>query len=337
MAEISLAASGAASATVSTAACDAGRNVLAVWGEKDGGLSVGDWDHVERLGELPANASSATFVLPEGFRAAPVKRCLVSAVLNSESYVKDGLILQYDGIDNVVVDGLRMHDAMPTVWNDLSGNGHDLVLPGWVLAEKRGLVSFGQSVKSIVTAKALNITSEMTLTIECVMNRRRWLNSTYTGIESVLTTPLGQMFFRGSEANGLATFELNGEKVALGTWTPSNVSVEDLHTVVIGLQSRGTPQPLFLALDGVKSSLASCWQNQNWSKSRPSVSSFLDNLNTDIGIAAIRIYSRQLTDAELAANAAVDNARFFGAERPSYEATSAFRDIPSRGLMIFVR
>ena len=42
----------------------------------------------------------------------------------SASYVQDGLIAQWDGIDNVGIGG---HDATATVWKDLAGN-YDLSL-----------------------------------------------------------------------------------------------------------------------------------------------------------------------------------------------------------------
>ena len=44
---------------------------------------------------------------------------------SSASYQKDGLVGQWDGIDNVIVGGRRMHSDTPDKWYDLSGNGYD--------------------------------------------------------------------------------------------------------------------------------------------------------------------------------------------------------------------
>ena len=45
----------------------------------------------------------------------------------AKDYVQDGLIAMWDGIENV---GWGVHDPNATVWKDLSGNGHDLLLSG---------------------------------------------------------------------------------------------------------------------------------------------------------------------------------------------------------------
>lgn len=43
----------------------------------------------------------------------------------AKSYVQDGLIALWDGMENV---GWGVHDAQATVWKDLTGNGFDAVL-----------------------------------------------------------------------------------------------------------------------------------------------------------------------------------------------------------------
>lgn len=47
-------------------------------------------------------------------------------ILNENDYVKDGLVLQYDGINNTG----NGHSNTETVWKDLSGNGNDGTLVG---------------------------------------------------------------------------------------------------------------------------------------------------------------------------------------------------------------
>ena len=48
-------------------------------------------------------------------------------VYTSDSYVKTGLVLQFDGIDNDIVSGVRCHNPEATVWKDLTGYGSDAV------------------------------------------------------------------------------------------------------------------------------------------------------------------------------------------------------------------
>ena len=45
----------------------------------------------------------------------------------AKDYVQDGLVAMWDGIENA---GRCVHDPNATVWKDLSGNGHDLLLSG---------------------------------------------------------------------------------------------------------------------------------------------------------------------------------------------------------------
>ena len=47
--------------------------------------------------------------------------------LSAKSYVQDGLIAMWDGIENA---GWGVHDPNATVWKDLSGNGYDLTMRG---------------------------------------------------------------------------------------------------------------------------------------------------------------------------------------------------------------
>ena len=69
-------------------------------------------------------------------RKAMKKLLIISAVAfasvgtfgyTSASYVQDGLIAQWDGIDNV---GTGVHDPAATVWKDLAGSYDLSLLPG---------------------------------------------------------------------------------------------------------------------------------------------------------------------------------------------------------------
>ena len=51
----------------------------------------------------------------------------VNGIIPASSYIQDGLIAMYDGIENA---GAGQHSDSATTWKDLSGNGWDLALVG---------------------------------------------------------------------------------------------------------------------------------------------------------------------------------------------------------------
>ena len=62
------------------------------------------------------------------------------------AYVTDGLVLRYDAIDN---SGAGAHSDSPSVWKDLSGNNHDLTLPGSGLTVGADTITFDHVTGSI--------------------------------------------------------------------------------------------------------------------------------------------------------------------------------------------
>lgn len=52
---------------------------------------------------------------------------VAEAALTAKSYVRDGLVAHYDGIENVAYGAA--HAATATVWTDLTGNGQDIPVP----------------------------------------------------------------------------------------------------------------------------------------------------------------------------------------------------------------
>ena len=85
----------------------------------------------------------------------------------SADYVQDGLVAQWDGIDNAIVNGNRTHDASATVWKDLIGS-LDLTLTanGSWSANGNALVANGIAAKCATAAPDYK-------TIEVVFRRTR--------------------------------------------------------------------------------------------------------------------------------------------------------------------
>ena len=332
--------------TVTSAASDVDRRVVAVWGTSDGGAGVAGWEHVAALGVLPANETSASFGISKEFLKAPVKRLLVSSVTGSDAYAKGGLLLHYDGIDNALTaDGVRWHDSTATAWADLSGNAADVALPGWAQVESRGVLSQALADKRVPTLTSSLVNAADELTVEYVMNHRGWVGSESrtTSGSTCFTTPLGYAYYRVTDhlaPNGdiaLFTFRWKantGNQLDLGFWTIDDKKFSALHTFSIHFKKaegdEGVPR---LILDGT----TQCpWTEGNYPVASNAFCEFLKGAAANIGVAAIRVYDRELTDDETQANAALDQARFFGETAPaSYQSTPAFGEI-SYGLIIVI-
>ena len=95
------------------------------------------------------------------------------AVCTSASYVQDGLVAQWDGIDNAIVNGNRTHNASATVWKDLIGN-LDLTLTadGSWSANGNALVANGIAAKCATAApdyKTIEVVYKMTNNVGSIL------------------------------------------------------------------------------------------------------------------------------------------------------------------------
>ena len=89
----------------------------------------------------------------------------VNGIIPASSYIQDGLIAMYDGIENA---GAGQHSNSATTWKDLSGNGWDLTLGGNNTANKWetdhfNFVSFSNTIGQRFTLDATNMGSIKTL------------------------------------------------------------------------------------------------------------------------------------------------------------------------------
>ena len=94
------------------------RTIYIVWGAADAGRRTNGWDNVAACGMAAADSASADVALPAGYDpAAHCARFVLIDRYDSASYVADGLVAQWDGIDNA---GRGLHDAATTTWKDLA-------------------------------------------------------------------------------------------------------------------------------------------------------------------------------------------------------------------------
>ena len=75
-----------------------------------------------------------------------------SAALTSRSYVHDGLVAQYDGIDNA---GYGIHSDSTNRWVDLTGNGNDGTVNAAVTWDTKGWQNSNAGIQPVTVGKGL--------------------------------------------------------------------------------------------------------------------------------------------------------------------------------------
>lgn len=218
----------------------------------------------------------------------------------ARDYVQDGLVAMWDGIENA---GWGVHDPNATTWKDLSGNGHDLLLSGTASfgadhAELDGSGFFHKSTdispffaKTELTAQVVStkIDNETNCGLYSIGENTRylWIWNSFEQGEGMMAFSkfvyfynIGTTYpniardaktsFTITHANGVANTFVN--KTADRTLSVSPLSVSGTDRIAIGkIQTFG---------------------------------------NFKGNIYCVRHYSRALTDEEIAANYAIDKARF---------------------------
>ena len=114
-------AQGQREATLTFGAVDYARTATIVWGGADAGARAQSWQFSQDLGEVPAGAVQATFVLPAevGTTHFNARIVLTASGLSASAYVQDGLVLHYDALENV---GRGEFDGQATKWENLVSN-----------------------------------------------------------------------------------------------------------------------------------------------------------------------------------------------------------------------
>ena len=224
------------------------------------------------------------------------------------AYVTDGLVLRYDAIDNA---GAGVHSDAPSVWSDLSGNGHDLTLPGSGLTVGADTITFDHVSGTVSGVSCLTAASGTNLTLEVVCAADESFDATLTSARMLASNPRISLYFRQVGANGLvggvyydgANRQFCGAPVRRCDWN-SKQFICRFHTYSLWTKSNGGS----IAVDGSEyAALQSSFYN--------AATDLTDVLTVGSATArykikSVRLYSRQLTVAEAAQNAAEDETRF---------------------------
>jgi hypothetical protein len=224
-------------------------------------------------------------------------------------YVTDGLVLHYDAIDNA---GAGVHSDSPTVWKDLSGNGHDLTLPTSGLTVGADEMAFDHAVGEVSNVECLAEDSDTTdFTLEVVFAASEDFDGALNSARSVAANPRISLYLRAVGSSGLVggIYGNGGNRYFAGAptrcceWNNTQF-IRRFHTYSLRTKASGGS----VAVDG---SDYATLQSSFYSDAASSTGSFTVGCGTEFyRIKSVRLYNRHLTAAEAARNAAVDEARF---------------------------
>ncbi len=225
------------------------------------------------------------------------------------AYVTDGLVLRYDAIDNA---GVGVHSDSPTVWADLSGNGNDLTLPASGLTVDADMMTFDYASGSVSGISCLlDASGTPNLTLEVVCAADESFDATATSERMLASNPRISLYFRQvGEKHVVGGIYHDGSKrhfcgapVRRCDWNNKQFICR-FHTYSLRTKSNGGS----VAVDGSEyAALQTSFSDE--------AADLSDVLNVGSAgalykIKAVRLYSRELTVAEAAQNAAEDEARF---------------------------
>lgn len=200
----------------------------------------------------------------------------------ARDYVQDGLIAMWDGIENA---GPGQHDATSTVWKDLTGNGHDFSISSATFSDD----SINVSRHSAQLQNGFALGSIATMEASVKTRTSGYCIIFFNARNRIIYDGDGQRMQFNPATNGSTVDEV-GASTYSATVNPSDGNIISAYA------------------DGLLSTVGNftSWNNgdNNWLTVNYSQYTFVG------AIRFIRLYSRALSAAEIAANYAVDKARF---------------------------
>ena len=234
------------------------------------------------------------------FVAAVAPFAAVSAALagSASLYVQDGLVACWDGIEN---GGANTHNPSATVWKDLVG-GYEFTLNNVTIDADR--MTFAGTTSSYGTLSAANTTSTFVAAKNGTMEIVYVCRSTSLQVLLQSTAESGLAFGLYNASSIITHTASSADNMPLiqfsSTTTTNSVSVRFTSGAPVSAIANGESKSLsggnywgapdaLLTFIGKRASNASAFSGS---------------------LYCIRLYSRQLTDAEIAANHAIDVKRF---------------------------
>lgn len=317
------------------------RTLWIVYDEADRGDGLDGWRNLVALDTVPAGASSWTAALPEdvGTRFGTFRFILRTASMGADAYVQDGLVAQWDAIENA---GRGVHSDAPAVWKDLAGS-RDIPTNSFTFGATSAMLA--RDVTVAIPFGAV-MAASATKTVEGVFRtdgtfdasnpaRMDVLNAGNDGViafrEIYNCHVIG--IFTDSSRHAYYTYNADaaftGKSRILSNASYSAVFAPDVAQSSLRVDGEAFTKGLTTAA-GAKNhyydTLGGFAHND---------SLHLQNLSrANLHYSSIRVYSRALTDDERVFNAMVDKSRYCG-ETPAALATPYVR--LKSGLSILIR
>lgn len=208
----------------------------------------------------------------------------------AKDYVQDGLIALWDGIENA---GWGAHDASATTWKDLSGNNNDLVLQNGAHFDANSLISADRNYVSALLAIQLPYAS-----IEVC------------GFWDQDRNPSALVCFGNSSDNRIM---LTAALTFMQTYNGShqitfNEAVSPYNTWA-GVHDGSQHIPYVAGVVAMGTYSTNSWIRRDGNFGLSGSSNY-SGYNFVGNYYCVRLYSRALTADEIAANYAIDKARF---------------------------
>ena len=260
---------------------------------------------------------------------------VASAAITSRSYVQEGLVAQYDGINNAGHDAA--HSSNAATWVDLTGNGNDGTVNSAVTWSEKGWVNSTASIKPVTVGTGLASTiaaagkfsAQMTFTPTDYNTTKTSLFGQNPNTQNQFNIERNESGYIGFYAgNPVWKRKSSSSRVQGNCWAPITLSVEG-----------GSTQYSFNVYNGVNPNSPTKYTVNVTDSTK--ILAFSQSSQSVIGgytgsddmtfrgtYNAFRLYNRELTEDEIKLNAAIDAVRFNNGNPSSYAilATCSFDD-----------
>ena len=247
------------------------------------------------------------------------------SALTSRSYVRRGLVAQFDGIDNA---GFGLHDGATNVWTDLTGNGSDGAVAAIVSWTSNGWTNASNGKPVTVPAGAVSAAlGSGTFTMQIACNPTR--------------DTARECFFGQYNQPGGFSLEHNNGSTSSGrvrfysAWGGDYLSPAVVpRDVFTSLSCSVTPdtQIAWVGFDTVYTNAATFTAPSTDCPSVLGGEFWRTEMAFQGTYHSFRLYDRVLTEAEAKANAAVDAIRFAGASPADFTLVGGFSFDATDGL-----
>ena len=253
------------------------------------GLEISNIENKEQT----MNANTCTSIL-----AAATLAASSALAATSVGYIKNGLVAHWDGVENA---GRGVHDPSATVWKDLVA-GREFTLSNVTVADNsmvfKGVQTSYGELSVADTAATFEKASDGTLEI------------VYAAADNTAT----KIILQSSEASGHAISVWQGNRLLTVSGSVNNspyfnFSSGTATNIVSVRYASAKPGDARVSGNQLTTAGLDCWNSATNSTIIGTRNSKANN-HFKGAIYSIRVYSRQLTDAEIDANHAIDRKRF---------------------------